>query len=130
MDAGNYELYGNHFCKTGSYYLDGRDLLERGASSTWLASHNTWNIDPDSGLGRPSYLAAYPILLGVVKATFDSAVASPLVNAMLASISAMLMVLIGLQLVRARVVVVPLVAGLVLTPMFFYYGKQLMSEQL
>jgi hypothetical protein len=130
MDAGNYELYGNHFWKEGSFYLDGRNLLDRGASPTWLASHNTWNIDIESGLGRPSYLPAYPILLGVVKSTFDSAVASPVVNALLASLSAMVMVLIGLQLVKARFVVVSIVAGLVLTPMFFYYGKQLMSEQL
>ena len=130
MDAGNYELYGNHFWKEGSFYLDGRILLDRGALPTWLASHNTWNIDLGSGLGSPSYLPAYPILLGIVKATFDSAVASPLVNALLASLSAMVMVLIGLQLVKARFVVVSIVAGLVATPLFFYYGKQFMSEQL
>ena len=130
MDAGNYEVYGNHFWKTGSLYLDARDLLGRGAAPEWLASHNTWAIDQQTGIGRPYYLPGYPILLAIFKADFNTALASSLANEILASLSAMLMVLIGLEIARARVTVVLLVLALCITPIFIYYGKQLMSEEL
>lgn len=130
MDAGNYEVYGNHFWTTGSLYLDGRELLDRGAQPSWLDFYNTWNLNEESGLARPSYLPAYPILLGVFKANFESAVASPAVNVALAALSAAVMVTIGLQLFRSSSVAAGLSLAVVATPMLFFYGKQLMSEQL
>lgn len=130
MDAGNYEAYGNHFWTTGSLYLDSRDLLDRGAQPSWLSFDNTWNLNEESGLARPSYLPAYPILLGVFKANFESAVASPAANAVLAALSAAVMVTIGLQLLRSSSVAAGLSLAVFATPMLFFYGKQLMSEQL
>lgn len=130
MDAGNYEVYGNHFWTTGSYYLEQSDLLIRGAEPQWLEAHNTWNIQRASGLGRPAYLPGYPVLLGIFKANFGSALASPGVNAVLAGLSAVLMVSIGLRIVRAPLAVVALTLAVYFTPMLFFYAKQMMSEQL
>jgi hypothetical protein len=130
MDAGNYEVYGNHFWTTGSLYLDSRELLDRGAQPSWIDFYNTWNLNEESGLARPSYLPAYPVLLGVFKANFESAVASPAVNVALAALSTAVMVTIGLQLLRSSSVAAGLSLAVAATPMLFFYGKQFMSEQL
>jgi hypothetical protein len=130
MDAGNYEAYGNLFWTTGSFYLDGRELLDQGAEPEWLGFYNTWNLDEESGLARPSYLPGYPVLLGVFKANFESAVASPAVNVALAGLSTALMILIGLQVYHSSPIAAGLSLALFATPMLFFYGKQFMSEQL
>lgn len=129
MDAGNYETYSNHFWTTGSLYLDAGSLVDRGIPLTWVESKNTWIFSEGSTVGRPAYLYAYPALLGIVKAVTDSTTTSWLVNAFFGGFNLALLFLLAGWYLRSRLLRIGLVALIAVTPLFFYYSKQLMSEQ-
>ncbi|MBW1742618.1 MAG: hypothetical protein JRJ47_04210 [Deltaproteobacteria bacterium] len=129
MDAGNYETYGNHFWKTGSLYFDISDYVERGVPLKYLRSRNTWNFRDGSTLGKPSYLFGYPVLLGIAKSVYGVATVSWIINTLVAMFSAGIMALIGIRLSRSYIVGILVSVSVCVTPMFFYYSKQMMSEQ-
>lgn len=130
QDAGNYEAQSNHYARTGSYWYDGTDLSEQGAQHRWLRPPgNTWQID-DSGRGTPLYMPGYPVLLGVAKTLFGTVRASWFVNAAVAVAVAMMAASLIFRLARDRTVSAFLAIAVICTPLFFYYAKQLMSEQL
>lgn len=129
LDAGNYEIYGNHFWLDGSLYLDVGGLLENGVPPRWIEFRNTWFFDrPD--VGRPAYLYAYPVMLGITKAGFGSVGASWVLNAVLGALTVFALAILARAFARsshrAIVAVVPAVA----TPAFFFYTKHIMSEML
>jgi len=130
MDAGNYETYGNHFWKTGSLYFDISDYREREVPMKWLHSRNTWKFHKDVEIGRPNYLFGYPVLLGIAKSVYGVPTVSWIINALVAMFSAGIMALIGIRLSRSRLIGILLSVSVCATPMFFYYAKQMMSEQI
>lgn len=129
MDAGNYETYSNHFWTTGHLYLDADELVDRGVPIEWVRSHNTWAFD-GSTAGRPNYLYAYPVLLGFVKLGFGSATVSWLLNALIGAASAVVLYLLARRFLRHVPVALAIAVTAIATPLFYYYTKQMMSEQL
>ncbi len=130
MDAGNYEVYGNFFWRSGQLYMDVADLLQRGVPLDWIDMGNTWRFDAASATGRPAYVYGYPVLLGVTKAVFASASASWILNASVAVATAILLYLLVRDVTEDGLVSLSIALMLVATPLFFYYSKQFMGEML
>lgn len=130
MDAGNYETYGNHFWKTGSLFLDAEGLQEQGVPADWIRSRNTWLVEEEAGKAKPLYFFGFPALLGIAKAAYGNPAVSTFVVIGVASLNAALLVLLALRFLKSRVLATLVTGVAVVTPMFFYYSKQIMTEQL
>jgi len=129
MDAGNYEVYGNHFWKSGSLYFHLSPYLEKNIPVDWLRSRNTWVFTAGSDYAIPNYLYGYPVLLGLVKLIYGSPYVSWIVNGVFSVLSAILMGALLLRLTKNRVLSFFVLLSLCFTPIFYYYSKQIMSEQ-
>lgn len=130
MDAGNYEVYSNHFWMTGNLYFQLSSYLEKNIPVEWIISRNTWPIAPDSLVSRPSYMYGYPVMLGLAKLIFNSPYVSWVVNALFSLLSAAIMTSLLYKLTRSKLVSISVSLALCLTPLFLYYSKQIMSEQI
>lgn len=130
MDAGNYEVYGNHFWRTGHLYMEVAGLLERGVPLEWIDAGNTWSFASGSTVGRPAYLYGYPVLLAITKGVFSSPASSWILNATLAVAAAATFYLLLRSLSRSAPTAFAVGLLIVATPLFLYYSKQLMSEML
>lgn len=130
MDAGNYEVYSNHFWTTGSLYFDLSSYLDKGVPVDWLSSRNTWAMTEGGLVGKPNYMYGYPVMLAIAKMIFNSPYISWVVNAIFSLFSAALIGAILFKLTKNSMVSFCVTAALCLTPLFFYYSKQIMSEQI
>jgi len=129
MDAGNYENYSNYFWRHGALYFDASEYVRLGIPLEWYCYVNNWDFSGSPALGRPFYLYGFPALLGIAKAIFGSPSVSWVVNGLLAVFSGATLALIAARLTRKAVIGALIGIGLCLTPVFFYYSKQIMSEQ-
>lgn len=129
MDAGNYETQSNHFWQSGYLYFPVTSYTERGVPLEWLECGNTWQFREGEEVARPMYLLGYPILLATAKSVFGSPRISWVVNALFALFSAVSMGILALELARNRFFAVVLVSAVLFSPLFYYYSKQIMSEQ-
>lgn len=127
LDAGNYELYGNHLATTGRLGLDVGALREAGAPVEWLVSRNTW-YESTAKIWQPAYFFAYPVLLAVAKAVMGTPEAGWFVNAFLGALGASLLFLLVRRFLDDRRLAVA-TTGVVLASFgFLLYSRQLMSE--
>lgn len=128
MDAGNYEVYSNHFWTTGELYFHVDQLVARGVPMEWIAFRNTWYFEGNTG--RPAYFYAYPVLVGITKSTFGSYAVSWVFNGLIAAASAFSLVVVARRFVSRNLLAGAVVLPVITTPLFFYYAKQQMSEGL
>jgi len=130
MDAGNYETYSNHFWTHGTLYCDATSDVSRGVPLEWIHSRNTWMPSRASDtLLRPAYTYGFPIYLGVIKCIFKRPDVSWLGMAILSFASAGLLSILLTGLTTRWWLGTPLAMGVISTPLFFYYSKQIMAEQ-
>lgn len=128
MDAGNYEIYGNHFVRTGSFLLESSALVESGVPPEFVESGNSWNVVPGTNEAKPSFFPGFSILLAVFKGIFNTPLASTFAPIALAAASAGLLARAASHIVRRAFVGTLIVVAAVLTPLFFFYSKQIMAE--
>ncbi len=131
MDAGNYELYSNHFWKNNSLYFDITNYREKGIPSSWLVFRNSWNSDPSiQNVLRPSYLFGFPAYLAVIKAVIGSEFSSSYGVILLALLTLGLITSTVQHLSGGKLSATLTAICTCLTPIFFYYSKNIMSEAL
>jgi hypothetical protein len=130
-DAGSYETYANHFWRTGSLQLDISDLLARDLPIEWGLSSHTWiaEHDQDAQLS-PDYLLGFPVYLGLVKLLLGRPDAAWVAMALISLVSAGLLTLIAVRLSGRWWLGALIVLSIISMPLFYYYAKLAMSEQL
>lgn len=129
MDAGNYEVYSNHFWITGDLYFQLAPYLEKNIPIEYLTSKNTWAFAKNSSFGRPNYMYGFPVLLGLAKLIFNSPYVSWVINCVFSLFSAAIIGTLLLRITKNKWVSLMVLLALCVTPLFYYYSKQIMSEQ-
>lgn len=128
MDGGNYEAYASFWSVTGRLYVPAGELFEAGAERSWLGGVNTWVLRGGWDTARPNYFYGYPALLALVRSASHSLASSWVVSGVAASISVVALYVLGVRLAGRRLLAWATALLILLTPVYLFYAKQIMSE--